>query len=445
MGIVKNEILSIGNYLKKKQLEIPYFQRPYKWAVKNAVQLVDDILRFNSEIPYRIGTIVIHQENGIERIVDGQQRTITFILILKAIITGKYEYLNEDLKSQISEIKEQLFIPVFKSEISKNNIQRNYRAIERRLDTMDESFINFFLNRCQITCFVIDDISEAFQFFDSQNSRGKDLEPHDLLKAFHLREMHTKSNPVSETEVAKLVESWENIESKELAKLFSEFLYRVRGWIKGDSSRYFTKKDTDLFKGITLESIDAYPYTLIYRNLEDYIKIRNIVSSEIQFPFQLDQTIINGKHFFEMIGHYKKLYDELFKNITNLSPLAKKIIDTINSYPGRNRTGDKYVRMLFDCALLYYIDKFGQGNLSKAIEKIFIWAYKIRLTYQNLQLASVDNYVVQELNIFKILKECTYSKEFEMMEIPVLDNDYESEKTKVIKDLFVKMKYYVNK
>jgi len=257
--------------------------------------------------------------------------------------------------------------------------------------------------------------------------------------------MHTKSNPVSEAEVTKLVEGWEDIDSKELTKLFSEFLYRVRGWAKGDSSRYFTKKDTDLFKGITLDSIDAYPYTLIYRNLEDYLKIRNIVLSEIQFPFQLDQTIINGKHFFEMISYYKKLYDELFKNITNLSPLAKKIIDTINSYSGRNRTGDKYVKMLFDCALLYYIDKFGRGNLSKAIEKIFIWAYKIRLTYQNLQLASVDNYVVQELNIFKIIKECTYSKEIEMMEIPVLNNDYESDKTKLIKDLFVKMKYYVNK
>ena len=33
---------------------------------------------------------------------------------------------------------------------------------------------------------VLQDISEAFQFFDSQNARGKDLEPHDLLKAYHL-------------------------------------------------------------------------------------------------------------------------------------------------------------------------------------------------------------------------------------------------------------------
>jgi hypothetical protein len=422
MGIVRNEILSVGDYLKNKQLEIPHFQRPYKWTVKNAVQLVEDVFRFTSEVPYRIGTIVIYQENGKERIVDGQQRTITFILILKAILNLKYECLNEDLKNQLSEIKEHLFEPVFKSDISKNNIQKNYRAIERRIDTMDETFVHFFLNRCQITCFVIDDVSEAFQFFDSQNSRGRDLDPHDLLKAFHLREMQNKNNPVSETEITRLVESWEDIESKDLAKLFSEFLYRVRGWSKGNSSRYFTKKDTDLFKG------------------------RNIVSSEVQFPFQLDQTIINGKHFFEMICHYKKLYNELLENIHGLPSFAKEIIGTINSYPGRNRTGDKYVRMLFDCALLYYIDKFGQGeHLSKATEKIFIWAYRIRLTYQSLQLASVDNYVVQELNIFKIIKECTYSKEFEMLELPVVDNDFKSEKTKAIKDLFVKMKYYVSK
>jgi hypothetical protein len=30
--------------------------------------------------------------------------------------------------------------------------------------------------------FALTDVSEAFQFFDSQNARGRDLESHDLLK-----------------------------------------------------------------------------------------------------------------------------------------------------------------------------------------------------------------------------------------------------------------------
>lgn len=93
---------------------------------------------------------------------------------------------------------------------------------------MGDSFIDYFLNKCQVTCFKIDDVSRAFQFFDSQNARGRDLDPHDLLKAFHLREMYVNEVKVDEQEVARLVETWENTDSKELAKLFADFLYRIR-------------------------------------------------------------------------------------------------------------------------------------------------------------------------------------------------------------------------
>ena len=441
MAIIDSDIKPIGEYLKNRQLDIPYYQRPYKWTNKNVIQLMDDVHRFKSDTPYRIGTIVIHQDKGKDLIVDGQQRTITFLLIVKAIITHKFDELNDELRVQLSELKTQLFDPKFGADITKENIQKNYNTIKRNLDSMGDSFIDYFLNKCQVTCFKIDDVSEAFQFFDSQNARGRDLDPHDLLKAFHLREMYVNEVKVDEQEVARLVETWENTDSKELAKLFADFLYRIRGWSKGDSSRYFSKNDVGLFKGITLEAIDPYPYTLLYRNLEDYLKTRK----EIRFPFQLDQTIINGKHFFEMISYYKMLLAELYENLIGLNSTAKEIIETIDTYEGRNRTGDKYVRMLFDCALLFYIDKFGNSDLSKAIERIFIWAYRLRLIYQNLQLVSVDNYVVQEMNLFKKIKDVTFSKELELIELPMLENDYESPKTKAIKDLFIKMNYYVGK
>ena len=44
-------------------------------------------------------------------------------------------------------------------------------------------------------------LSEAFQLFDSQNNRGKSLEPHDLLKAYHLRKQYSEDE--------KIVEKWE--------------------------------------------------------------------------------------------------------------------------------------------------------------------------------------------------------------------------------------------
>ena len=49
---------------------------------------------------------------------------------------------------------------------------------------------------------------------------------------------------------------------------------------------------------------------------------------------------------------------------------------------------------MFDCALIFYIDKFGSQGLSLAIEKCFIWAYRCRIRQQVVQLATMDNYVL---------------------------------------------------
>ena len=102
MSIVKTEILTIGEFLQNKNLLIPQFQRPYKWTVRNVIQLLDDIQRFKGNTPYRIGTIVIYKEHETANIVDGQQRTITFLLIVKSILANK-EIGNETLKQLLAE------------------------------------------------------------------------------------------------------------------------------------------------------------------------------------------------------------------------------------------------------------------------------------------------------------------------------------------------------
>lgn len=442
MAIQQKEIQTIAQFLSHKRLRIPHFQRPYKWTAKNVIQLIDDVTRFQGTNPYRIGTIVIYQDGkGNYQIVDGQQRSISFVLITKAIQNKSFHTLTSDtLKQTIQSLN--AFQPTFKNEVSIKNIQDNYREIERKIDRVNEAFIDYFYNKCEVTFIVIDDVSEAFQFFDSQNARGKDLEPHDLLKAYHLREINNAADKPDEKEVSRLVDTWEGMETKVLSGLFAEFLYRVRGWSKGLSSRMFTKKDTPLFKGINLEKTGEYPFARIYKMAEDRLRSTSEYGTIVYFPFQLDQVIINGAHFFEMVTHYKNLYDQFKKEANDLSAEARQIIDTLNNYPGKNRTGDKYVRMLFDCAVLYYLDKFGDEDLSRAIEKIFIWAYTLRLRYQNLLFASVDNYVIQESNLFRVIRDATYKDEVINYAIPVLTETKESDKTIEIKVLFTKMHYY---
>jgi len=413
MSIAVQDIISVEDLLRYKNLELPEYQRPYKWSIKNVSQLIEDIRHFSDKQAYRLGTIVMHKDEDKDdtiNIVDGQQRTVTLILIAKAIIANQENYKNPVLIKKINNIADQLISLEFNNQISFYNIRQNYQEITRAVARVSEEQVFFLFEKCQMVQFVLTDVSEAFQFFDAQNARGKDLDPHDLLKAYHLREFSPQDIPLQN----EIVSQWENTPSRELAKLFYAYLYRIKGWIKGNSSRHFDKNDIPIFKGLRLEKTQSYPYTIPLRIAhyftDDYNSHldRKIDNQRRPYPFQLDQIIINGRRFFEFVAHYKGIIDALYQSDFKDLPLednSKKIFGTLQSYKSRNRTGDQYTRALFDCALIFYIDKFQYEEISRAVEKIFIWAYTLRLRYQNLGFPSVDNYVINESNIFKIISD----------------------------------------
>lgn len=450
-----SKIISVYELLMDSALDIPLYQRPYKWTGKNINQLFSDIAIHKDKSAYRLGTIVFHQEGEIRSIVDGQQRTISLLLAVRALIQRNKEKKLErnDLQKLLIELQQAMVNPSFTSEISQKNIHNNYLEVARIVSRADftEAHIDFFLNKCQVVAVALSDVSEAFQFFDSQNARGRDLEPHDLLKAYHLREFSPRDEPLKAATVAH----WESSDIEALATLFSQYLYRIRNWSKGVSARYFSKDDGDLFKGVNIDTVASYPYVEQLRITHHFVDNyngqyeRKIDSRELGFPFHLDQIIINGRRFFELISHYQgkvaRISAESWSGhelvgAEGIDGYAKTIMKTLNSYPARTRTGDRYVRAMFDCLLIYYIDKFGHSDISRAIEKIFIWAYSLRLKMQVVQLASMDNHVLEN-NLFRLIKEATRPADLINCSLPVLSGQ-NSTRTDELEALFKAMKYY---
>ena len=198
-----------GDSITGIDLIIPDYQRPYKWTAKNTLQLLDDILDAKNENKetYRVGTLILHQNGeSTYSIVDGQQRTITFALLLKALDKdSQIKFLEQTLADNPNNI---------------SNIPNNFHAFERRINNIaDEkdrkTFLDYIKNNCELIVVITDNLSEAFQFFDSQNARGKKLYPHDLLKAYHLREM----NDFDLTETEKVVKDWEDLNQKDLSAM----------------------------------------------------------------------------------------------------------------------------------------------------------------------------------------------------------------------------------
>lgn len=415
MGTVDNiaEIIKLGK-VYRLNLKIPEYQRPYKWTGKNVNNLIDDIISNKDKSEYRLGTLVLHQtkqedDDYIFEIVDGQQRIITIALILFALNKNKeellryWENLNKLFENKLLEHK-------FDNPISQKNIYKNYQLIKQRINDFDKATVDFLLKKCTFVKIVLNDVSEAFQFFDSQNSRGKELEPHDLLKAYHLREMRE----IPSDEQIEIIEKWEGIDTDELANLF-EYLYRIKNWSKSKSAREFTKDEISVFKGISLNNKIYYPYERIFYLAEFFIeKIAKAPLVETEYPFQLDNIIINGKHFFEMIYRY-------FKSKKDLPDLIRKWNSEIynilyadhkynnKDYAGYYRVGDDYTKILFECACMYFLDKFGESKeLKKVFEKIFLWAFHKRLEGAHITFPSIDIYAKQDDSFFKYIKEALY-------------------------------------
>ena len=417
------ELKNIKQLLSIKNLSIPEFQRPYKWELKHINQLVDDILRFKDKSAYRLGSIVIwdDKEEKKKNIVDGQQRITTLILLITAL---KKNNNNEILKEiDLPKIK-------FSNSISKQNIKQNYQELENRVKEFDEKSIYFLLEKCEIVYIELNDVDEAFQFFDSQNARGKELAPHDLLKAFHLREMRN----IDEQTKYKLVQEWEKLDDEnKLAPLFNNYLFKIRNWSRGKSARYFTTKHIDIFKGISLNHKNQYPYALIYQIADVFIddynnsSSRKIDKNKLEYPFSLDLPILNGKSFFEMITHYHSKI-EIIKQHDN------DIIKLLKDYEGSHRIGDKYTKLLFECALIFYIDKFGMNELDRVIEKLFAWAYKLRLELQAVRLSSIDNKAVNS-HIFSTIKNANTHYEVLNMNIENIKDINASKIDKIIEKL----------
>ena len=76
-----------------------------------------------------------------------------------------------------------------------------------------------------------------------------------------------------------------------------------------------------------------------------------------------------------------------------------KIYKLIDSLTG---TGDGYIRRMFDCAVLFYWDKFGEADFEKAVKVMFRWAYWLRIKQYSIYIESINNHAIGNKLIYGI-------------------------------------------
>ena len=190
--------LSVNRLLNEDTYAIPLYQRNFAWTYDEIEQLLNDVADAFQEKRdnYYIGTLVVNEENGLFKIIDGQQRTTALNLIALAL---KHEFSFDRLKAvnltfparrKSNDNIQKLFTKQKISEDDENELTRGYRHAkdalkkvleERQLDP--QPLFHYLFDNVIIFRSILPKDLDLNLYFERFNSRGEQLEAHEILKA----------------------------------------------------------------------------------------------------------------------------------------------------------------------------------------------------------------------------------------------------------------------
>ena len=190
--------LSVNRLLNEDTYAIPLYQRNFAWTYDEIEQLLNDVADAVQENRdnYYIGTLVVNKENNIFKIIDGQQRTTALNLIALAL---KHEFGFDRLKAvnltfparkKSNKNIQDLFSKKKILEGDENELTRGYGhardALKKVLEERQlnpQSFVGYLFEKVIIFRSILPEDLDLNLYFERFNSRGEQLEAHEILKA----------------------------------------------------------------------------------------------------------------------------------------------------------------------------------------------------------------------------------------------------------------------
>lgn len=201
---------------------IPIYQRNYEWGEPQITQLIQDIVDYivksknnNSESKprYYIGSLIAYErkiEGGvIYETIDGQQRLTTLTILLN-VIKNEHSKDNTNIEwfKRFIEWYKKLNLSFDSRKVASNTlsylfngigldnkecnvaIQQGYNDAKKSLTkiladnklSIDE-FCNYFFEKVTILRVLVPEDTDLNHYFEIMNSRGEQLEKHEILKA----------------------------------------------------------------------------------------------------------------------------------------------------------------------------------------------------------------------------------------------------------------------
>lgn len=207
MSLYNIKPLNIKELLSEHRYLIPIYQRNYDWSEKEALQLIEDIAdyaAYKNNCKYYIGSVIVFVriKDGEEffETIDGQQRLTTLNILMNLLRTFNevkknldwYQRANlsYDHRKEADEALRMLAENKLYDHPAAGSIAEVYRVMEKHLlNILKEkelnlvAFYEYLISKVIIMRIPVPKDTELNHYFEIMNSRGEQLEKHEVLKA----------------------------------------------------------------------------------------------------------------------------------------------------------------------------------------------------------------------------------------------------------------------
>ncbi len=442
-----NDLLGTNN----QQYVIPIYQRKYKWTSEQSIRLIDDIEKAGkTNKEHFTGTLIYQQWSGIgvekKHLVDGQQRTMTIMLILKALHLlskdhledDEYKYVYEEIPDYIyinskerekglvlkpSEHDLDTFEAIMKAgsfneiennpSISKNeenNLYGNFKTIYERLkkDCVDGDYARNIilkgLKRLIVVVIKLEKDEDSQAIFESINSLGIKLSNADLIRNYLLM-----STPDQEELYKKYWKAIQDtlIGEESMESFVFDYLMMKKGYAINYEDIYreyvrFANEESRNEESVNKEKllIDLYNVAKIYqpflRDTPSFSTSTNMLMQEFRDMGQSTAYPFLMRVFLDKEAGI--IDEDTLNKVINLI-IVYLVRRTICLVPTRSLRG-------FMLSLYNRVYKI-EGNKSKYYEAIYVFLSQLE-TNDRLRSESETKEALKTAEIYKNVKFSTY-------------------------------------
>ncbi|WP_218777382.1 DUF262 domain-containing protein [Commensalibacter intestini] len=315
---IEPQLKNIGVYLKLAKSEnflIPEYQRAYSWDTVQCDKLLQDIENFSNtktDDPYFFGSIIVDCSDADKfSLIDGQQRTTTFLLLLKAILIRLNDVIlnipeDEDSEALIAGLKanrDKIMAILYKAEAEEiPAMRKDYTKTQDILILENKSINELYLK--EFNCII-----GAKDFKSAEDN---------VLKISHKRKDNRYTNYFRNFKFfyIKLVDendSWLNFFTKTFLDKCQ--VIEIRSWQVEQAITMFNSLNSTGLPLSDADIISAQLYSYALDKREEFNKQWNNI---LQLTKKLnDQNIINIDSALQQFMYIKRALDQEYVRITS--------------------------------------------------------------------------------------------------------------------------------